>query len=434
MRRSMMALMLLAPSALAAQLPNTSTRALGMGAYTVYAQGFEATAWNPAVLGLRNRPGFSLGLPQASLEFGSSDLGFGDFRKYADKFLTDADKADILGKIDTALGIRTVGGIMPIGLSIGPLALTLATSGAVDGRLGKDAVELALYGNAGRSGPGQVFTASGTRGSGWAATTAAASYGMHLVTTPLGRITVGVTGKLIWGNGVLRANETASQFGINPTFQAHAAGHTVYTDYEDFGNSNPFDAPGHGFGLDVGGVLELPGGLTVGATLVNVINSMSWKADRWRYERVDYSVTQNATGGLVDDTVHVVLKGSAIDGDAVARAYRDSVIDGAHFARLARVGVGLRLGKLNLAADGQLRLSDGLDHPPSQFVSAGAEYVLLGILPLRVGVGTDFAKQFTFSGGTGIHLGPVHFDVSAANITGDVNPGVRVGAGLGLIF
>src|SRR5438477_12547650 len=108
MRRTLLSLtLLLAPGALAAQLPNTSTRGLGLGgAYTVSARGFEAAAWNPAVLGTPNRPAFSLGLPQASIEFGSSAFGFSDFRKYADKFLTPADKAYLLGKIDTSLGIR----------------------------------------------------------------------------------------------------------------------------------------------------------------------------------------------------------------------------------------------------------------------------------------------------------------------------------------
>jgi hypothetical protein len=436
MRRSLLPLvLLLAPSALAAQLPNNSTRALGLGgAYTVYARGFEAVAWNPAALGVRGRPGFTIGLPQGSLEFGSSDLGFSDFRKYADKFLSAQDKADILAKIDTALGIRTIGGVTPFALSIGRFGFSLGVAGDVDARLGKDAVDLALNGNASRSGPGQFFTAAGSRGSGWAATTAAASIGWPLVSSPLGRITVGATAKYIWGNGLGRGNETSSQFQINPAFQVHAAGHAIYTDYESNNDLSFGNAPGHGFGVDLGGMLEMPGGLTIGASLVNIVNTMSWKADRLTYERDDYLVTQAANGQLSDTQVKTKLTGAAIDGDPVARAFRDSLLDNAHFSRLARVGVGLKLGKLLVAADGQLRLSDGLDHPPSQFVSAGAEYVLLGILPLRAGIGSDFAHQLTLSAGTGLYLGPVHLEISAANISGSNNPGVRIGGGLALIF
>lgn len=436
MRRSLLPLLLLAPSALAAQLPNNSTRALGMGgAYTVFARGFEAGAWNPAALGVRGRPSFTLGLPQGSLEFGSTDLGLSDFSKYQDKFLSAQDKADILAKIDTALGVRTIGGVMPFGISIGRFALSVGVQGGLDARLGKDAVNLVLNGNAGPGSSGHVFTAAGSRANGWAATTAAASVGWPLVSSSLGRITIGATAKLIWGNGLMRGAETSSQFQVDPAFQVSASGHALYTDYSgQSGTPTPGNAPGKGFGLDLGGMLELPGGITVGATLVNVVNSMTWKTDRIRYERVVYSVTQNASGQLTDVQTQTTLTGAQIDADAVARAFRDSVLDNATFARQLRVGAGMRLGKLLLAADGALRLSDGLDHPPSQFVSAGAEYVLLGLIPLRVGVGTDFSKQFTFSGGTGLYLGPVHLELSAANITGSNNPGVRVGAGLGLIF
>jgi hypothetical protein len=434
MRRFVLPLMLLlAPTALAAQLPNNSTRALGLGgAYTVNARGFEAAAWNPAALGVQHRPGFTLGLPQASLEFGSTDLGLSDFRKYADKFLSPQDKADILARIDTALGVRTIVGVSPFGISIGRFALSLGTAGDMDARLGKDAVDLALNGNA--SNPGKLFTASGSRGSGWAASTAALSVGWPLVSTPLGRISVGATAKKVWGHGLGRGAETSSQFQVSPTFNAHGAGQVLYTEYPA-GNRSFGDAPGSGFGLDVGGMLELPGGLTVGATLVNLVNSMSWKTGRLRYERFDYAVTQGPNGGPVPDThTDSVLTGAQIDTDPAARAFRDSTLANSHFSRLARVGASLHLGKLLLAADGQVRLTDGLDHPPSQYVAAGAEYVLLGIVPLRVGIGTDFAKQVTFSGGTGLYLGPVHLEFGAANISGSSNPGVRVGAGLALMF
>ena len=435
MRRILPLLLVLAPSALVAQLPNNSTRALGLGgAYTTLSRGFESSSWNPATLALRHAPGFTLGLPEASIEFGSTDLGFSDFRKYADKFLTQQDKNDILAKIDTALGVRTIAGAMPFGLSIGRFAASFSVAGDMDARLGKDAVDLALNGNA--TNPARIFTAAGSRGSGWSAATAALSYGMPLVTLPaLGRISVGVTAKRVWGIGLGRGNETSSSFQIDPAFQAHAAGHAIYTAYPgNMSNYGLGDAPGSGFGLDLGGTLEMPSGITVGAALVNVVNSMSWKADRLRYERVDYVVTQTPTGTVTDNHTQTTLIGAAIDGDAVAKAFRDSLLDNAHFARLARVGASLHFGKLLVAGQGQVRLSDGLDHPPGQFVSAGAEYVLFGILPLRAGLGTDFAKQVTFSGGTGLYLGPVHLEISAANISGSNNPGVRVGAGLGLIF
>ena len=64
-RMSLVLAGLLLPALLQAQLPDPSTRALGMGgAYTSLARGYEAVAWNPAMLAAVGRPGFTIGLPQ----------------------------------------------------------------------------------------------------------------------------------------------------------------------------------------------------------------------------------------------------------------------------------------------------------------------------------------------------------------------------------
>jgi hypothetical protein len=430
MRRLRLLLLLLAPGALAAQVPGLSSRALGMaGAYTINARGFEAPSWNPAVLALSGRAGFSIGLPSAAFEFGSNAYGLSDLRHYAGKFLSFQDKTDLLAKVDTALAVRTIASGSPFGISIGRFALSVTASGDMDARLGKDAVELGLFGNAHRSGPGQFFTAAGSRAGGWGAATIAASYAMPFQ-LPLGRLSVGVTAKKVFGIGLGRGAETASQFQVNPAFTAHGAGHSIYTDYANGTTS----APGGGFGVDVGGILQLPGGLTVGATLVNVVATMSWDADRFRYERVDYQVVQSPSGQITDTQLDSTLVGSQIDSDPAARALRDSLLAHASFSRVVRAGATLRLGGILLAADGQLRLSQGLDRQPSQSLSVGGEYVLLGILPLRAGIGTDFGDGLVLSAGTGLYLGPVKLDVSVANISGSDHPGVRLGAGLALVF
>jgi len=442
MRRTLPLLLLLAPAALAAQMADPSTRALGMGgAYSVLARGYEAAAWNPAVLAARNRPGFTFNLAHGSLEFGSNAYGFGDFRTYSGKTLSDADKQFLLSKIDTSLDVRTLGDVSTLGFSVGRFALSFGTSGDVHAGLGRDAVELALYGNASRTGPGQFFTAAGSHGSGWAASTLAASYAQPFA-LPLGRLSVGVTLKRVWGHGLGLGEETSSQLQANPAFQAHAAGHAIYTEYPShYTIHGPFSmlggtgSPGSGFGADVGGILELPGGMTVGLTIVNALGSMSWKTGRLQYERADWLVQQAAGGGSVTDTlVRTTLIGAQIDGDPVAAALRDTLLAHANFSRLVRAGATVRLAGIRFAADAQLRLSQGLDRQPSQAIAVGGEYIVLGFLPLRAGFATDFSKSATFSAGSGLHFGPVKFDIGIANITGGSRPGVRVGAGFGLIF
>lgn len=445
MRRMMFVVAgLLAPASLTAQVPGAVTRALGMGgAYTALARGYEAVAWNPAMLAATGRPGVSIALPQAATELGSNTYGFSDFRTYANRTLSDADKQDLLNRItadDSVLRLRTVAGVIPIALSIGPFALSLSTAGDMDMTIGRDAVELALLGNAARSDPGEFFTAAGASARGWAVTTLAGSFAQAF-RLPMGRLALGVTYKRITGHFIGRAAETASSFAVNPTFQVTAAGHAIYTSYPDnydpsgFGDIFGGDAKaGSGFGVDVGGVLQLGGRrLTLSAVLVNALGSMEWDPARFRYDRVAF-VVQETGGTLVDSEVRTSLEGSAISGDAGARALRDEVLANSDFSRYIRGGAAWRWGALSVAGDVLVRLTEGLDRVPAKQVAGGAEYRLLGFLPLRGGVATDLANTLMVSAGTGLSLFGVNVDASIAHLGGDVRPGIIVGFGMGIIF
>lgn len=442
MRRTVLVLAgLVAPAALPAQLPTTSPRSLALGgAYTSLARGWEAVSWNPALLAARGRPRFTLGLPQLSFEFGSNSYGFGDFRKYANRTLDAADKAYLLGKIDTSLTVREVLAVSPIGISIGRFAFTAATSGDMDASLGKDAVDLALNGNAHRSGPGEYFTASGSGANGWAATTLAGSFAWPFQTS-LGRLALGATYKRVIGHFIGRAAETSSSFQVNPAFNVSASGHAIYTDYSRaYRLSGPGDLlggegkAGSGYGVDFGATLELGGSLMLSAVIVNALGGMSWDEDRFAYERSAASVSQTAGGQIVDDTTRVELTTKAeIDADPQARGLRDSLLAHAGFARVVRAGMALRRGALSLAAGGQLRLSKELDRVPSASIGAGAEVRLLRVLPLRAGAATDF-ESVTLSAGSGLQLLGLNADISVATISGSSRPGVVLGLGIGFIY
>jgi len=440
---------LLVPAALAAQLPDPSTRALGMGgAYTAIARGYEAVAWNPSLLAAYGRPGFTIGLPHVAVEVGSNTYGFSDFRKYANSFLDDATKQALLDKITgSTLTIRTLVGLQPFGLSVGPLAFMVGTSGQMDGSVGKDAVRLALFGNAPRPGTSTTFSAAGTTGRAWAATTMAGSLALPF-RVPLGRLSVGATYKYVIGNFIGTAADLGTQVAFNPLFTATEAGEAVYSNYSKdcSGSGNSFKPlgtgpcggkAGSGYGVDLGATLQFAhGGITLSAVVVNALGSMTWDRSRIAYDRTLRQTTQLPSDS-VKDTVLVsqTLQGdAAISANAQAAAFRDSLLANGNFTRLARVGFALKSGQLTLAADAQVRLKAGLDEQSSKLVSAGAEYRVLGILPLRVGASTDFAGATMLSAGTGIQFLGINIDASIANISGTTRPGVRVGFGLGLIW
>jgi len=437
---------LLAPALLHAQLPDASTRALGMGgAYTALARGYEAVAWNPAMLAALGRPGFSINLPRLNLELGSNALGFSDFRKYANSYLSDADKQTILGKIkDSTLAIRTLVGV-GFGFSVGPFALSAGSAGEMNLGIVKDAVRLALYGNAPRAGASSLFTARGSNGRAWAATTLAGSFA-HPFPVPVGHLSVGATFKYVIGNYLGSAGDLGTQVSANPLFSATEAGQALYTNYDlapgcrkfaSFGSGTCGGRAGSGYGVDLGGTLQLVGrGITLSAVLVNVVGKMTWDQDRLVYERTVRQNTETPSGSVVDTVLaQVTLKTPAeMANDSLAGKLRSALLSNADFARLARVGVALRSGTLTVAADAQLRLQAGLDRQPSQLLSAGAEYVLLGIMPIRAGASSDFAGATTFGGGIGLEIVGINLDVSLERILGPTRPGVRLGFGVGLIF
>jgi len=446
MKRASLALAgLLVPALLQAQLADPSTRALGMaGAYSSLARGYEAVYWNPALLAVAGRPGLSIGLPHVNVEVGSNAFGFSDIRKYANSYLTTADKQTILDKMgnDSSLTIRALGGVAPFGLSVGPFALAVGTSFEGDLAVGKDAVQLALFGNASRTGAGQFFTARGSGGFGWGATTAAASFALPF-SLPVGRLSVGITGKYTIGHFLASAGDLGTKIGANPSFSAVTAGQAIYTNYgSNCGSFTPMGTDacggqaGKGVSADLGAALQMGGGITLSAVAVNALGSMTWDDSRLVYERTRRQVTQDASGSVttvVTDSTRLTTA-AAIDADPQARAMKDSLLAHASFAKLVRVGFGLKSGMLTLGAAMQLRLQQGLDQQPSQLVAAGAEYRLLGILPLRVGASWDFGEATTLSAGTGIQFLGINIDASVANISGTVHPGVRLGLGVGLIW
>jgi hypothetical protein len=436
---------LLAPALLSAQLPDPSPRALGMGdAYTSLARGYEAVAWNPAMLATWGRPGFTIGLPHVDVEFGSNSFGLSDVHRYSNSYLSAADKQSLLDKITGSdLTIRSLVGAEPFGLSVGPFALMVGASGEVNAGLGKDAVRLALFGDAPQNGTLSSFTAAGSNGFAWAATTAAGSFALPF-RVPLGRLSVGVTYKYVIGNFLGSATDLGSQASFSPLFSETETGQAVYTNYgkgcsgfKPTGTGTCGGQAGKGYGVDLGGALQLAhGGITLSAVVVNALGSMTWDASRMAYDRTLRQGTQTSSGSVTDTTLsNVSLQGqAAIQGDAQARALNDSLLAHATFARLVRVGFALHRGLLTVAAQGQLRLKAGLDTQASQQLAVGAEYRLLGIVPLRAGASSDFAGATILSAGTGIQLLGINLDLSAANISGTTEPGVRLGFGLGLIF
>ena len=86
-------MILLFASTASAQLPSASTRALGMGDNaTAAAAGFNAVAWNPALLGLPNNPKASFALLPLRGIAGLGPVELGDIADYSGEFVPNTSR------------------------------------------------------------------------------------------------------------------------------------------------------------------------------------------------------------------------------------------------------------------------------------------------------------------------------------------------------
>lgn len=429
------------PTLLSAQLPVSSARATGMAnAYGAAARGYEAIAWNPALLGLPDRPGFSLNLFQVGAEAGNNSFGLKDFQRYGDTVLTKADKDTLLLKIRDCppgktvatctstrpLSMRVGLGGTALAMTFGSFGLSVSGAGAVDASLSSDFVELALYGNVTRSGNGQRYLGKGTAANGWAGGTVAVAYGRALP-TPVGHLAVGATLKFTQGVAVFRAEDLGTSLQTSPNFDAVLGAHALMTKDPSKNYSN-----GSGVGLDVGGAYELSPGLRFGLSIENLVGTMSWKDANLVYYRRLYTLTQN--GDQFSDST--IAQDDSVPYNAsvpAQKALHDSLFAHSGFPTRVRASVRLHTGMLTLLGGADLRVKEGMVSSDGQQFSAGAELLPLGILALRAGFATNFEGGTTLAGGTGLKLGPLRWDVGLTSTSSGDRKGFQVAVGFAIM-
>ena len=371
-----------------AQQPNASAAAFGMaGNYQAAASGYDAVAWNPAMLGTGGG-GFTLNLLSGGILTGLGPVKLTDITDFGGKTIPATTKEAWLNQIGT--GTETGGanaGFSLVALSIGPVAFQAGLSGTGDANLNQDAAEALLYGNAGRTGSAKDLSFKGSSMHGSSFATGAASVAIPLplmLMGPLDKISMGLTVKYVQGLAVARAQDAGSSVTASNVAVAFPA---IFTDSSHVGNS------GSGVGVDLG-LAWNSGGTTVGATVRNVINSFKWS-----------TTSLSSTPGTVtfDGTNSTNNFDSAPYASAPA-AMRAAVEDEKFKPEIA-AGIAHRSGSYMLTADASARADGGIDIGPKTHIGVGAEYRALSMLSLRAGAAaiTDGAQA---AAGLGLKLGP----------------------------
>jgi hypothetical protein len=385
--------------AVAAQQPNASAPAFGMGGnYTALARGYDAVAWNPALLGLSDNPTFSFTLAAAGGFSGLHPIDLSSLKPFEGQTIPLAVKEQWLADVTTRGGEhgRVDGGATLLALGIGPVALQVGSSAYAAGTLSPDAFEALMFGNAGRTGTPRNLTFAGSTLEGAAFTTGALSFGLPTpIELPLGELALGITGKYVMGHAMARAQDDGSALttsGVTLRFPI------VYADPSDGIDQ------GHGMGFDIGAAYSLSR-VTVSATLQNVMNSFAWDTTAMRVKMGTASFDGSASSA--DLTV--------MPYDSAPPTLRRAIAD-ARFAKVFAAGAAFYATDFLTVTVDVRHAAAGMTVGARDAVGAGAELRVLGFLPLRAGL-SRIDGGFQIAGGAGISVFGFEMSLSAARRT-----------------
>jgi hypothetical protein len=371
----------------------SSARAVGMGgAYTGLAKGVYAPLYNPANIGLSGYRQFGIELAGAGAEISNNSFSLDDYNQYTGAILTDDDKSAILGKIP-AEGLKITADIeaSAMNLSVGSFVFSLNGVAATETNLGKDALELFLNGN----GLSDTFSLNGMYSEAVAYASAGISYGTSIYKSGTRQLAIGATYKYIRG------------FGYEEVTELRGGVITLETGFEGEGTMIAHTATGGtGYAVDIGAALKLSDNYTVGASITNFISNINWNKE-----------TEEHGYHFQFDTLTL----DNMDNDSLVVS-DDYSIDIPNFQSklpsVLRVGLANTSGKLLWAVDWEqgFKLAPGVSAKPR--ISVGAEYRLIGLLPLRAGYSIGGDKGTVISGGTGLDFSLLYIDVAASNHSG----------------
>ena len=384
-----------------AQLANASAATLGVSSIATVRH-FGAIANNPAGLGMPGA-GFSLSLAPVTVRQGLGPIGLGDLKDQEGKVISSSVKEEWLSRV-AAQGQQagSVGAeVTFLALTLGNFGFQVSTVGGGNVSMSPDVMEIALFGNAGRTGQPADLTLSGSTMDGFAVTTFGAGFGLP-ITAERGSMAIGATLKYSVGHVVAVGREQGGNLQSNP-IKVNVNFPTVITDDEDYDPNN-----GSGVGLDIGFQLERDR-LHFGATVQNVINTFSWDETRLVY-RPGTALLEEGNNSTDFDA----------QSYAAAPAVLKAAVEEMTFDPVVSVGAAYDLQPdFTISGDVRNRFGDGMSTTPKLHAGVGAEYRGLGALHVRGGAAV-VTDGFQFGGGASLLMGPVDLSVGGAMVKGDL--------------
>lgn len=379
----------------------SSARGVAMGgAHLGLARGVYAPLYNPGNIGLVEYREYGLELAGAGVQITNNSFTLKDYNEYTGAVLSEQDKSVILGKIPgEGLKISANAEASALSVSLGSFVFSMTGYAATEVNLGKEALELFLNGNE----IGQSFTLDGMYSEAIAYASAGVSYGMPVYTMGTRQLAVGATLKYIRG------------FAYERVTEIHGGAVTLATGFEGEGTMIAQTAMGgNGYGLDIGATLKLDDNYTAGVCFTNLLSNISWNKD-----------TEEHGYHFQFDTLDL----DNIDNDSifVSDEYTKDIPGfSSTLPPVMRIGLANTSGKLLWAVDWEqgFKLAAGSSSKPR--IAIGAEYRLLGPMPVRAGYSLGGGRGSVIFAGLGVDYWLAYLDLAFSN-NSSLNPGATKG-------
>ncbi len=368
----------------------SSARATAMGgAHMGLAKGVVAPLYNPANLGLAEYKDPGLLLVGAGVQVDNNSFSLNDYNTYTGALLSQEDKDEILGKVPVeGLKLTVDGESSAMSFSFGNFAFTITGTGAGEVNLGKDALELFFNGVA----VYDTFNLDDMYGEAISYGSANISYGKSIYKSGTRELAVGATMKYIYGFSYSAVTEVSG--GVSMAMDGYYGDGTMIARTA---------LGGSGFGLDVGAAYKLNDRYTVGLTFENLMGVINWNKNTEEHG-YHFEFDTLTIDNMEDDSIVVDEDWS----EEIAGFKTNLPV-------VLKAGIASTKGKLNWAVDYIQGFKTGAGVSTKSKIAIGAEYRLIGLLPLRAGYSVGGGHGPAVSGGLGLDFSLLYIDLAVSN-------------------
>ncbi len=365
--------------------------------------GVHAVTWNPANLGLKNNPAFSMRFPSISLSVGNNAFNpqYISDTFVEGKFLHQEDKDEIVGKLsEDKWELYGTAGMPAFGVSSGAIAFNFDLHSAGSAAIPGAVLEMALNGWV----KDEMYNFDNVDEEAMIYSTVSLSAAKSMeysFTSLITKLSLGATFKFILGY----------YYG---NLERHDAYHVVSDEKIDAKGVFHYrhSKDGDGVGLDLGIVGYMPDiDSFIGLTIGNMFGNIHWtgvEVTETSYEIHDALDPDSLLGG----SSYYENLFNKKDTTLIGESFKEPLPS--YFMLSASKPLIIFNKESNLYISYYQGLNEAMGHSMTPRLALGSEWEIIPLLPIRFGVSFGGIEESVYSGGFGLNLKYFHLNFGAS--------------------